>query len=176
MSRTHSFLLALGSLISITGGFPLFAQSQPKPAAPTIVVRGSGSPVHSQVTTLRIAVRDVDSPDQPIDQAYVVIVAVDTSSKGRPLRPVLSNDRGIVSPLALEAGEYIVSVRRVGYREARLSIRVGARCEQVLEVYLTQAIVFFDRCQVRTADGPACDPDPPLTPTRATFTTCAPAA
>jgi hypothetical protein len=175
MSTTCGFLLVVGAPISFTGQPALLAQSEPNPAAPTTIVRGPGSPPHSQNTTLRIAVRDVDSPDRSISQAYVVFTRVNNGSKSHPPRPVLSNDQGLVPPVVLDTGEYVVWVRRVGYREARLTIPVVAKCEQVLEVYLTQAVNNFDRCMVRNAGSPPCDPDPPLTSNRATFTTCAPA-
>ena len=175
MRTNCSAALALTALVSAVVNSPLLAQPQRSPAEPTTIVRGLGSPVHGQIGTLRIVVRDVDSPDQGITQVNVVI-SQDSGSTGKPPRSLAWNDQGFVPPVSLDTGAYVVLVRRVGYREARFKIRVAPLCEQVLEVYLTQATLFLDRCMVRTVGAPPCDPDPPLTPSRATFTTCAAAA
>jgi len=172
MSPVRSLALALGAFTCVVASSPLLAQSQRNLTEPTTIIRGLGSPVRSQSGMLRIVVRDVDSPDQGITQVNVVI-SPDSGVTGRPTRSVAWNEQGLVPLVSLDTGSYVVLVRRVGYREARFQIRVSAACEQVLEVYLTQAIVFLDRCMVRTVGAPPCDPDPPLTPSRATFTTCA---
>jgi len=174
MSTTRAVLLPGIILCAHAHGHSLRAQSGDKPPAPATIVRSPGSLIASQVTGLRIAVRDVDAPDLAIGQTYIIIFHPDTAA-GRPQRRVSSDDHGLVASIGLDSGEYIVRVLRVGYREARFTIRVRPNCEQILEIYLSRSTVQFDRCQIRTAGSPPCDPDPPPTPSRATFTTCAPA-
>ena len=146
-------------------------------AAPTAVttVNSAGESLRTGATGLRIVVRDTDAPDQPIDQVCIVLVRSD-SIADRGGSCVSTNERGVVALSALAGGDYAVSVRRVGYHEARFTIRVRSKCAQILEVYVTNALFPLDRCQVRTAGAPPCDPAPPPTPSRAVLTTCAHAA
>jgi hypothetical protein len=128
------------------------------------------------IAGLRIVIRDADAPDQPIDQAYIVVSRLSSNAPAGPPLGTISNDRGVVVATRLDSGEYFVRVRRVGYHEARFTIRLRPSCEQILEVYIAQSVVQFDRCQVRTVVSPPCDPDPAPTPSRAVLTTCARAA
>lgn len=120
-----------------------------------------------------MVVRDADAPDVPVDGASVIVLA---PGGKRPQAGSPTNEKGLTVSLKLDTAHVTVLIRRIGYTEARFALTLRPACEQVLEVYIAQALVMFDRCQVVTSSSPPCYPDPPRTPSRAVFTTCAPAA
>lgn len=176
MSMARTLLVAASASVASAFHVGLLAQSGAQASPPVVgIVNSPADGLRTPNTALRIAIRDSDQPDQPIDQAYVVVSRADSVTGDPERRAVSTNDRGLVT-MRLSGGDYVVSVRRVGYHEARFAIHIRSSCEQVLEVYITQAIYRLDRCQVRTAGSPPCDPDPPPTPSRVVLTTCAHAA
>lgn|SRR5512146_2925332 len=176
MSIARIFALTTAAS-SICAFQQLLAQSGDQASPPVItIINSAAAGLRTPNTALRIVIRDADAPDQPIDQANVVVSPADSAAAGHPPRGVASNDRGIVAAMRLNGGEYTVAVRRIGYYEARFTIHVRSSCEQFLEVYITRSIYQFDRCQVKTTGSPPCDPGPPPTPSRAVLTTCAHAA
>jgi hypothetical protein len=175
MSKARACLLALVVMRAHTSIRAAFAQAAITPT-PVITVVSSDSRLRASYAGLRIVVRDADAPDQPVDQAYVVVASPDSTATKRPPRGFSSSDRGLVSAAGLDSGEVLVRVRRVGYHEARVAVHLRPSCEQVLEIYIARSIVQLDRCQIRTPTSPPCDPDPPPTPGRAVLTTCANAA
>lgn len=177
MSPFRAFILAVVASGARAHVHSLLAQPAAQSAAPFVTtIISADSRLRNPNTGLRIAIRDVDAPDQSIDQAYVIVSRLSSDAPAAAPRRLASNDRGIAVATRLDSGEYSVWVRRVGYHEARFTIRLRPSCEQILEVYIAQSVVQFDRCQVRTATSPPCDPDPAPTPSRGILTTCTLAA
>jgi hypothetical protein len=173
MPRIRTVLLATVASSLCAGGRSLLAQTDSLILSPVVTVFSPALRLRVPNSGLRIVVRDVDAPDQPVWEANVVVTSLDSAAGGRPTHSASSNERAIITGLQLATGDYSVLVRRIGYDKARFAVRLRAGCEQVLEVYIAQAIFGFDRCQVRTAGSPPCDLDPPPTPSRAVLTTCA---
>jgi len=176
MLTARAFTLALAATSVRAYDQTAFAQRQAQSATPLVTIISEEPRLRASNAGLRIAVRDADAPDRPVDQAYIVLSAADSAADHRRPLSLSADGRGLVTAANLDSGEVSVWVRRVGYHEARLTIRLRANCEQILEVYIAQSIVQLDRCQIRTATSPPCDPDPRPTSSRAVLTTCGHAA
>lgn len=166
MSIVRALILAV-SLSSIDAYEHFtFAQSGAPPSTPiTTVVTGDWR-LRTTNAGLRIVIRDADAPDQPIDQAYIVVSRLDSSAGPRPPRGISSDSRGMVAAVRVDSGEYSVLVRRIGYREARFKIHLRPNCEQILEVYIARSGFQIEGCMARTVGSPPCAPYPPPTPSR----------
>jgi hypothetical protein len=126
-------------------------------------------------TSLRLVVRDVDAPDQPLSAATIDLTKASAIGNVRALAVRTSEvGQGIVDSLA--SGEYSVRATRIGYRKFAFTLRLRSRCQQVLEVYLRREVDQLHRCQVMASTTPPCAPDGPPTPSRAVLTTCPPDA
>ena len=174
-ARTIVFAAAASVVSAIQSH--LLAQSGDQASPPLVtIINSPDARLRTGNTALRMAIRDSDAPDEPIDQASIVVSRLDSSPAGPVSRTVSSNPRGKVAAMRLDSGDYAVTVRRVGYHAARFTIHVRLDCEQILEVYITRSVYDFDRCQVQRSGSPPCDPGAPPTPTRVVLTTCAHAA
>ena len=177
MSIPRALFLAVCVLSILAYEHPAVAQSGAALApAPVVTIVSDDSLLRTPNTVLRIVVRDADGPDQPIGQAYIVVFRSDSGAGHRPPAGIITDDRGRLTAATPDSGDYSVVVRRIGYRVAQFNVHLRRNCEQIREVYIAGSVVQFDRCQVRTAVSPPCDPDPPPTPSRGVLTTCAHAA
>jgi hypothetical protein len=174
MSMVRALILALVASGASASSHSSRAQTGAQPGTPLVTtIISADSRLHHPNTALRIVVRDANTPDQPIDQAYIVVSSLGSEAQAGMPRGVSSNDRGIAVVTRLDSSQYSVWVRRVGYHEARFTIRLRPSCEQILEVYIARHVMEFDRCQVTTSTSPPCDPSPAPAPSRAILTTCA---
>jgi hypothetical protein len=177
MSIPRALFLAVSALSVLAYEDPAAAQSGAALApAPAATIISADSLLRAPNTGLRIVVRDADGPDQPIGQVSILIFRSDSGAGRRPPAGIMTDDRGQATAAIPDSGDYSVVVRRVGYRAAQFNVHLRRSCEQILEVYIARSVVQFDRCQVRTAVSPPCDPNPPPTPSRGVLTTCAHAA
>ena len=107
-------------------------------------------------STLKIVVRDVNRPIEPIPGTTISLTGVKEAQ-------LVTDARGYAAQAFLPAGEYGVVVRRLGYLPLRTRITLVKGCPAWAEIYLT-----FDACDIG-----AC---PPVVPPRVTLSTCAPAS
>lgn len=121
---------------------------------------------------LRVVIRDVDLPDTTLEGARVTLSPIHPPSHVNVAISVSSNSSGMATARRVDLGEYQIAVVRVGYSAVRLVARLRPKCQQVLEVYMTRHVVWFDRCMVQVKGNPPCAPEPPPTPSRVVLTTC----
>jgi hypothetical protein len=89
-----------------------------------------GAQSASRDSTLFI-VRDVEMPGTTLSMSMVQAGRVDGAE---PVRAV-TREQGSVM-MALDSGEYVVTIRRIGYQELSLSLRARPGCSQRVEAYL----------------------------------------
>jgi len=104
-------------------------------------------------STLHVVVRYVTKPIQPVEAAQVLLTRTST------LR-LVTDDRGYAKKDSLTAGDYRLSVRRIGYEPLHTTITLVRGCDAWAEVYLA----------VNPCDLGDC---PPYIPARITLSTCA---
>jgi hypothetical protein len=121
---------------------------------------------------LRIVIRDVDIPDQPLDAAVVSLEHVGPAASSLIALTAKSSATGAATIAPVDSGEFSIVIHRLEYEPLRLSIHLRTVCRQVLEVYMVRAGL-IDSHQV-TVGQPAPEAQP--TRPRAVFTTCAPTA
>lgn len=171
MSNSVTVLPLIACLSTLAGGCVIHhtaAARTPTMRAELTTVVSEDSRLRARQAGVRVIVRDVDAPDQPVSQAFVMISA---SS-----RAAIADVKGVATITPIDSGSYSIRVSGAGYEVATFLVRLRPACLQVLEVYLPRFGVMFDRCQVRTASSPPCPPEPKPTPSRAVLTTCAPAS
>jgi hypothetical protein len=170
------------SVLFLLGVWPNGAAAQQPPAGPATItpaiVESASDRMSSTAISLGIVIRDVDAPDRPLDGASIVVERASSGGARAVSMARYSNNDGAATLSPVDSGEYSVLVRRVGYRQARVAVRVRPACKQVLEVYVAADVLMFDRNQVVTATvtGSATDrrerPPETTSPNRAVFTTC----
>ena len=105
------------------------------------------------VGALTVIVRNADKPEYVVQGATVVL----DSARG-----FITKADGLGRFDSVPAGDYLLSVRRIGFAPVAASIKVTSGCEARVEVYLP-------------VQGNCLFPCPPSSP-RVVLTTCRPAA
>jgi hypothetical protein len=151
--------LALVALAEVSS-----AQSAPTPEVPvSIVVVGRAVLQFADTSSdVVFVVRDVDTPDRPIDAAYIALGAPGTDVRARPARTLNTRPEGTARLVRVDSADLEAVVLRVGYAPMRFTLRLARRCRQTVEVYLSKDIRFPETRS------------PPATPARVVLTTCAP--
>lgn len=108
-------------------------------------------------------VRDVNTPDRPIESAYLALGTPGTNVRSQPAWQLTTNSDGtawlsVPDTLTLE-----VVVLDIGYGPMRFTVPLARQCRQTVEVYISREIQRHER-----------EPTPPATPARVVLTTCWP--
>lgn len=151
--------LALVALADVSS-----AQSSPIPDVPvsTVVVGREVIQFADTSSDVVFVLRDVDTPDTPIESAYIALGTPGTDVRARPTGTLNTRADGRARLARHDSASLEVVVLRIGYSPMRFTLRLANRCRQTVEVYMSKEIRFMER------------PSPPATPARVVLTTCTP--
>ena len=155
----HNLAVVLGAccLLASVACYRVPAQS-PTVTAPVSVVVHLQKGWPDSARALTIVVRDADQPDRPLESAIVSIAHSATEPLRSPISSVTTTGDGEATLVGIDGGEYRISARRIGYTPFTFDVRLRPNCQNVIEIYLGQAVLCLFDC--------------PSTPPRAVLTTC----
>ena len=166
--------LLLVAAAALTACAPV--RQSPKGSADIIVVRRTSyldsAGVARNMGSVRIAVRSVDRPTEPLGQSTIELFDADS----RRIRQGITNMSGIVRFDSIPVALYKAQIRRIGYHGFTMPVAVTAGCVVDVEAYLRIAVIGLTMVPVIVADTsnkkPEFVPAPTPTPPRSTTTVC----
>ena len=101
---------------------------------------------------LEVAVRSTDRPTQSLPEALVLV-----RPGSRDINKI-TDQQGLARFDSLPVGDHALVVKRLGYIETRIMVRIQPGCRTDVEAYITVAAIGLH--------------ESPLTPSRVTMTLC----
>jgi hypothetical protein len=103
MSTARAFMFALAVTSVRAYDHVAVAQRQAQSATPLVTIISADSRLRTSNIGLRIAVRDADAPDRPVDQAYIVLSGADVGAANRRPLSFSADDRGLVTAATVDS-------------------------------------------------------------------------